>query len=204
AYVSLLRREYALLRIKYELQPIPATAWRYLRLRPNSFPTIRIAQLAAMLHRTGQLFGKALVAADHREMINMFEVELSNYWRTHYRFGKEATAGKRRLGIATVRSILINTIAPALQAYGTYRMDERFGQRAAALLKALPPEDNKIIRRWAALGVDADTAAESQALLELKTSYCEPTRCTECALGCHLLAQGYESGGGPLLTLNAG
>lgn len=202
-YISLLRREYALLRVKHGLVPLPVAAWRYLRLRPNNFPTIRIAQLAAMLHRTGQLFGKSLAAADARELCNMFEVKLSNYWRSHYRFGKEGNAGERRLGTSTVHSILINTIAPALIAYGEQRADERFGERAFGLLRDLPAEDNLVIRKWAALSWAAADAADSQALLALKTSYCDRKRCLECAIGCQLLARPYtREEDGPRLTLN--
>ena len=202
-YVTLLRREYALLQTKHELRPIPATAWRYLRLRPNNFPTVRIAQFAAMLHRTGQLFGKSLAAADTRELINMFEVSLSNYWREHFRFGKTAKPAARRLGDGTVKSILINTVAPALYAYGRQRGDERYEQRAFDLLRKLPPESNIILRKWSQLGWDAEHAADSQALLELKKNYCTPVRCTDCAIGCHVLSRNYDQGGHePLLTLN--
>lgn len=202
-YITLLRREYKLLRVKHTLRPIPAAAWRYLRLRPNNFPTIRIAQLAAMLHRTGQLFGKSLAAADARELMNMFEVKLSNYWRTHYRFGKEGKAGERKLGTSTIRSLLINTIVPAMVAYAEQRGVDQFRERALDLLRELPAEDNVVLREWKRLGYDATNAAESQALLELKTNYCEPKRCLSCALGCELLAKPYtREDDEPLLTLN--
>jgi len=203
-YIALLRREYALLRTKHNLRPLPVTAWRYLRLRPNNFPTIRIAQLAAMLYRTGQLFGKALAAADAKEMTNMFEVELSNYWRTHFRFGKEGRPGRRRLGTTTIHSILINTIAPALVAYGEHRSDDRFQKRAQELLQNLPAEENSIVRQWNRIGIPARHAADSQALLQLKKQYCEKTRCTDCRIGCQLLKQQYYANedDGPLLTIN--
>jgi hypothetical protein len=156
-----------------------------------------------MLHRTGQLFGKSLAAADARELKNMFVVKLSNYWRAHYRFGKLGKAGERRLGAATIRSILINTIAPALIAYGDQRGDLRFGERAFALLRELPAERNVVLEKWAELGMKAANAAESQALLELKLGYCEPRRCTSCAIGCQILVKPYEKEGDePLLTLN--
>jgi hypothetical protein len=202
-YLTLLRREYQLLRVKHNLRPLPIAAWKYLRLRPNNFPTIRIAQLAAMLHRTGQLFGKALAAADAKELQNMFEVKLSNYWRTHYRFGKEGKTGERRLGVSTIRSILINTIAPALTAYADQRSDDRFRERALEILRSLPAEDNAVLRKWSGLGYTAENAADSQALLELKTNYCAASRCTDCAIGCQLLSQPYNAEEeGPLLTLN--
>ena len=202
-YVTLLRREYELLTAKHQLTPIPVTAWRYLRLRPNNFPTIRIAQLAAMLFRTGQLFGKSLAATNAREMSNMFEVELSNYWRSHYRFGKEVPAGKRRLGTGSVHSILINTIVPALIAYGEYRSSTRFRDRALAVLRELPAEENRIVRQWSRIGMPAADAAESQALLDLKANFCTQSRCLDCAIGCQVLNQTYRTGSdGPLLTLN--
>lgn len=202
AYVTLLRREYQLLQVKYQLRPVPVTAWRYLRLRPNNFPTIRIAQLATMVFRTGQLFGKSLAAASPKELANMFEVELSNYWRTHYRFGKEGQAGRRKLGTVMVHSILINTVAPALVAYSKHRLDERYEDRALDILRGLPAENNKVIRKWSALGLKPENAADSQALLQLKQNYCEKTRCTDCAIGCKLLATTYASDSGPLLSIN--
>lgn len=201
-YVTLLRREYTLLRVKHALRPLPGTAWRYLRLRPNNFPTVRIAQLAAMLHRTGQLFGKTLAAANGREMANMFEVKLSNYWRTHYRFGKAGKPGERRLGKSSIHSILINTIAPALLAYGTARLDERYRHRAEELLRSLPPEENRIVRQWRKLGLRAENAADSQAMLQLKNEYCAASRCLECAIGCQLLSRPYGPAQGPLLSVN--
>lgn len=203
AYLSLLRREYKVLKVKHQLRPIPSTAWRFLRLRPNAFPTIRIAQLAAMLHRTGQLFGKSLAAADSQELMNMFEVNLSNYWRTHFRFGKAGANSNRRLGKTTIQSILINTIAPALAAYGRHRVDSRFEEKALSVLRSLPSESNKVIRQWQQLGVNPQNASQSQALLQLKKEYCEKTRCISCAIGCQILNRRYnQEGDVPLLSLN--
>ncbi|MEM9528521.1 MAG: DUF2851 family protein [Bacteroidota bacterium] len=202
-YLNLLRREYLVLRGKHQLRPIPVTVWRFLRLRPNAFPTIRIAQLAAMLHRTGQLFGKSLAAADSRELMNMFEVSLSNYWRRHFRFGKEVANSNRRLGKATIQGILINTITPALAAYGQHRVDERLEVRALQVLRSLPAEQNKVIRQWQQLGVNPASASDSQALLQLKQGYCEKTRCTSCAIGCVILNRRYnQEDDAPLLSLN--
>ncbi|MTB49650.1 DUF2851 family protein [Lewinella sp. W8] len=202
-YTILLKREYALLRTKYGLTPLPAAAWRFLRMRPNGFPTVRIAQLAALLHRTGQLFSKALAATDQRELMNMFDVKLSNYWRSHYRFGVATETKDRRLGDDMVRSILINAVAPALEAYGRARKEGKYRNRAVSLLRALPAEDNSVIRRWRALGWTAGNAADSQALLSLKKEYCSRSRCLECPVGQEVLGQTYrKDGDGPILSLN--
>ena len=201
AYVTRLRREYALLKVKHDLRPIPATVWRFLRMRPNNFPTVRLAQLACLYHRSGQLFGKALAAADETELRNMFVVELSNYWRDHYRFGATTQRRTGRLGESAIRSLLINAVAPAYFAYGVHRADERYREKAVSLLETLPPEQNAVIRHWQKLGWEARTAAESQALLEQKTAYCEATRCTSCAVGCALLNRTTDDDA-PLLSVN--
>ncbi|MBB4080625.1 hypothetical protein GGR28_003260 [Lewinella aquimaris] len=201
AYLTQLRREYALLRVKHDLRPIPATAWRFLRMRPNNFPTVRIAQLACLYYRSGQLFGKALAAANERELRNMFDVSLSNYWRTHYRFGTPADASDRRLGEQAVRSILINAVVPAYFTYGRLRSDQRYHDRSIELLEALPPERNQVVKKWRELGWAAADAGESQALLELKKNYCDATRCTSCTIGCRIMGRS-DPGAAPLLTVN--
>ncbi|PPK88829.1 uncharacterized protein DUF2851 [Neolewinella xylanilytica] len=200
-YVNRLRREYALLRVKYGLQPIPATAWRFLRMRPNNFPTVRIAQLACLYHRSAQLFGKMLAASGERELRNMFSVSLSNYWKDHYRFGKVAKRVERRLGDTAIRSILVNAVVPAYFAYGLHRSDDRYREKAVDLLEAQPAEKNAIVANWKKLGWPARSAAESQAQIELKQAYCAPTRCTSCVVGCAILNRD-DPNDAPLLTVH--
>jgi hypothetical protein len=199
-YSKLLLREYKLLQTKYQLRPLPPAVWRYLRLRPANFPTIRIAQLARLLTTTGQLFGKTLAAASTKELENMYTVELSNYWREHFRFGKVVERSSRKLGIGSVRSLLINTVAPMLDLYGKLRDNERYRLRALEILRDLPGEQNQLIRKWAANGMKANNAADSQALLELKRYYCDRSRCLECQIGCAVLKR--TDGPAPLLSLN--
>lgn len=199
-YAILLRREYQLLATKYDLRPLPAAVWRYLRLRPANFPTLRIAQLARFMTTGGQAFSKILVAANPRELQEMFTVELSNYWRNHYRFGKQVERSKRRLGTQTIQSILINTVVPMLELYGQLRDKELPRTKARSILRELPPEDNSILRQWAKLGWRADSAAASQSLLELQRQYCYPKRCLDCSIGAAILDR--KDTPPPRLTIN--
>lgn len=202
-YPQLLAREYALLQRKYNLQPLAATAWKFMRLRPANFPTVRLAQLAMLLHRTGHLAGKVLAAAQLREIYNMFELELGGYWRQHYRFGTPATrkhAGT--LGPTTLRLFLINAIIPFIFLYGQERDDPRFRQRALDWLAALPAEDNRQIRQWKKLGWPARSALQSQALLELKHKWCEAGRCLDCSVG-HVILNRSDEDEGPTVLLTA-
>ncbi|MEM1216873.1 MAG: DUF2851 family protein, partial [Bacteroidota bacterium] len=182
-----LQREYRFLRKKYQLQLLPQTLWKFMRMRPANFPTVRLAQWATLLFRTGQLFSKMLAAQNLREIENAFEVELSNYWQTHYRLEREGKRSTKRLGKTHVHLLVINIIAPFLFLYGKEMGDERYQDRALDLLEAVPAERNHVLDNWKKLGVKVPKAAQSQGLLHLKKHYCEEKRCLECAIGCHIL-----------------
>ncbi len=182
-YPLSLQREYRFLQKKYQLAPIPAVSWKFLRLRPANFPTIRIAQLAALCFQASSMFSKALAARNIREVENLFDVKLSNYWWTHYSFGKESPRKQKALGRDTIHLIVINTIAPFLFLYGQRKGETRFQEKALEFLENLRPENNAVISRWKELSMPADSAFHTQALLQLKNEYCDHRRCLECAIG---------------------
>lgn len=200
-YVEKLHREHRLLAAKYELRPLPGQSWKYMRLRPANFPTVRLAQLATLLHQTSNLFSKALAAANVRELEHMFELKLSNYWRTHYRFGKPGKRSDKTLGRDTIHLLISNVIAPFLFLYGQERDDLRYRDRALSLLEQLPAEQNRVIRNWQRLAMPAANAMHSQALLQLKKHYCDQRRCLECAIGNQILNR-TATQAGPFLTAN--
>lgn len=186
-YPQKLQAEYQFLRVKYKLQPMLATHWKFMRMRPANFPSIRLAQWATLIFRTGQLFSKILVAKNLKEIENAFAVELSNYWQTHFRFDKESKKSQKNLGKKSVHLLVINIIAPFLFLYGKERGIEAYKNRALDLLEAVPGERNHIISAWNRLGIMAPQAAQTQALLQLKNNYCQQKRCLECAIGCNIL-----------------
>lgn len=183
AYWERLRAEYAFLRNKFGLTPMDGTVWKFLRMRPQNFPTIRMAQLAA-LYVEGELNLSAVIAAaDIKSLTALFAAEVSNYWHTHYTFGRESTPSDKRLRKATAYRLLLNAVCPVLFAYGRYVGKEEYCERAFAFLEQLPPEDDHIVRRWAVAGVEAQHAADSQALNQLYSAYCQRKDCLRCAIG---------------------
>jgi len=56
-------------------------------------------------------------------------------------------------------------------------------------LELLPAEHNTITRTWAQLGETIKDAARSQALIQLKTHYCDKHRCTDCQIGHAVIAE---------------
>ena len=186
-YPNQLKKEYDFLRKKYNLTPIASTLWKYMRMRPANFPSVRIAQFATLIFRTGHLFSKMLVAKNLKEIEHAYVVELSNYWQTHFRFDKESKKSTKTLGKARIHLLVINIIAPFLFLYGKEKDDQQYKDRALQLLEDIPAERNTIISQWNELGLDAEQAAQSQALLQLKNHYCDKKRCLDCAIGCNIL-----------------
>ncbi len=178
-----LSREYRHLANKYGLTPLPVSQWKFLRLRPASFPTLRLAQFAALIHQSAHLCSNLLAANNVKEIENLFDLQPSPYWLEHFQFGKVSAKREKRLGRDFVHLLIINTIVPFLFHYGKTKGLDEPQKRALALLEALPPEANTLVNGWRALGVSTRHAFQTQALIHLKTRYCDQKRCLECAVG---------------------
>ena len=185
AYYNSLQTEFRFLKTKHELRPMDKSLWKFARLRPYNFPTLRIAQMAALLHRCDNLFDAVLRASDLREHTALFEdVRASEYWDTRYVFGKaSAKALPKRIGHTAAELIALNVTVPFIFAYASHRGDDDLREKALNLLEQFKPESNAIIRDWASAGIIASSASESQALLHLYSQYCIPKKCLQCAVG---------------------
>ncbi|MEM9823929.1 MAG: DUF2851 family protein [Bacteroidota bacterium] len=187
SYPKKLKKEYLFLQQKYRLKNGLKESWKYLRLRPANFPTVRIAQFAQLIFQSNHLFSKALAIQNEKEIHHMFDLKVGPYWSNHYVFDKASIKKKKSLGSPTIRLIIINTICPFLFYYGQYTGNEIYQEKALDLLEQLPPEKNKIIQQWENLGLNPVSAHQSQALLQLKNEYCNPRKCLNCAIGNTLL-----------------
>lgn len=186
-YVQSLVREYRFLQHKYQLHPLAASQWKFFRLRPSNFPTVRIAQLAALLYRAPLLFSAVLDTPKLQDLEKLFEVEHSPYWTTHYRFGQPSPARRKSLSKAFIHALIVNAVVPFLFHYGREKSLVVYRNQALYLLDVLSPESNAILEKWGDLGLKPKNAAQAQGLIHLKTRYCQMLRCLECAIGTALL-----------------
>jgi len=183
SYGAQLISEYEFLKKKYGLVPMDPGQWKFLRLRPSNFPTIRIAQLAQLIHKNSLLFSSILEKEDLKDFENLFSVGVSEYWNTHYTFDRLSPAQSKPLGESARLNILINTVVPVLFAYGRFTNEEKYKNRAIRFLEEIPPEENTVISQWKALGVTVDNSARTQSLLHLKNTYCNLKKCLFCSVG---------------------
>lgn len=184
---QLLQKEFTFLKSKFKLKPLDPSGWKFMRLHPPNFPTIRISQFANLMHRSSHLFSKILEADSIKELTCLIETETSEYWQTRYRFDKLSFKRKKTLGHDSINTILINTVVPFVFVYGKEKGEEKYCGRALDFLEKLEPENNSILAKWNAIGVPSKNAYETQALLQLKNEYCSKKRCLECAIGNALL-----------------
>jgi hypothetical protein len=185
-YHHQLKTTYKYLSHKYKLQPIPNKQFSFFRMRPNNFPTIRIAQLVALFHKHQNLFSKLIAMQDLKDFYALFSVEIPLFWKTHYNFESISKSSPKKLTKSFVDLLIINTIIPLKFLYqkSSQEIDEEF---FLEILKKMKPEKNNIISKFSDIGVAAKNALETQALLELKNNYCAPKRCLECAIGSSIL-----------------
>lgn len=181
-----LQQEYRWLADLHGLRPVPVAAWKFGRLRPPNFPTVRLAQWAKLLSGTAQGYDGLLAQDDPAAVRALLDVEATGYWKDHYRPGHPSDTKPKRLGQAMADGLLINAIVPYLFAMGRIRGHQPWEDRALTLMERLPAERNSIVREWGALGVKAGSAGQGQALIELRNRYCTEHRCLACAIGVQL------------------
>jgi len=181
-YVELLRKEYYFLQGKYKIKPILMPI-HFLRMRPGNFPTVRLAQLAMLIHGSAHLFSRIKDADSGKLIKKWFDITANDYWHYHYRFEETSVFKKKRLGESMIDNIMINTVVPVLFCYGNYHSEQVYKDRSFEWLAEIAPEINSITKGFQRIGIENRTAYDSQALIELKSEYCDNKRCLACPIG---------------------
>ncbi len=188
-YYHLLQREYRILSQKYNLSPkkLARAQWRFMRLRPANFPTIRLAQLGALVVQRKNIFSGIFESEAYAPLLELFSVTQSDYWQEHYQFNRMASQSVAGLGESSIENIVINSVVPLLIAYAKYTDAQPMVERALNILQQIPAENNAITKAWKQLDFPAATAFDSQAQIELYNNFCQRRNCLNCAIGASLL-----------------
>ncbi|MDR0560412.1 MAG: DUF2851 family protein [Prevotellaceae bacterium] len=183
-YFNSLKSEYSYLKSKHELAPMDRALWKFSKLRPGNFPSIRIAQIAALLHKYQSLWDIIVPLNNINDIYSIFDVKASEYWDSHYVFGKMSQKkSAKKIGKDSVNIIIINAVSLMLFVYAIYRNNESMREKSLHFLEITDAESNSIISEWSACGIIPVNALESQALLHLKNEYCLHRKCLKCAIG---------------------
>ncbi len=175
---------------KYNLRPMSPTYWKFSRLRPSNFPTIRIALLARLFHKQKHLFSASMSATNLKELQGLFAISIKEgFWKNHYVLKKTSKPVDKSFGRDAVYNLLINVVIPFKFIYANYVGKPSLKEEALELLESLNPEKNKITRSWEKLGLSSNSAYDTQALIYLKQQYCEQYRCLECKIGHYIISR---------------
>jgi hypothetical protein len=182
-YFDKLRKEYDYLAHKFSLRPIDSSLWKFLRMRPANFPSIRIAELANLYYHGRTSLSQLVECESIKDVYELLDTEVTPYWQTHFVFGAPTKKQEKSLSKASKDLLVINTVVPMLFAYGRHRFDDRLCDRSFDFLEQLKPEKNHIVEKWLACGMSVSTAGDSQALIQLKKEYCDKRDCLRCRIG---------------------
>ncbi len=185
-YAKDLQGRYTYMTRKYQLNDAAINNVEFFRHRPDNFPTIRLSQLGQLYHSSQNLFSKIAGAATLDELYNVFNIQASAYWQTHYRFDKESPKKRKPLSHSFIDLLIINTVIPFKFAYGR-SIGKDNTEQLVALMRQLAPEKNAITDKFRLFKMIVESAYDSQSLLQLKNEYCNHKRCLQCALGLELL-----------------
>ena len=179
-YPKKLRRVYLFYKGKYKLEALKHQQWNFFRLRPNSFPTLRISYLADFVLKSASIFDALFQYKDLKSLLPFFNLDLSSYWEFHYLFDRKSKRRSLHLGDATRNSIIINAILPFCFFYAKQHSNESMMMRVLETFKDLKCEKNKIVRNFKEAGVKGRSAITSQGLIHLYQNYCIPRNCLNC------------------------
>ncbi len=188
-YIKNLQERYQYLKYKYQLQPAKERP-KFFRLRPDNFPSLRLAEFAAVYHQQPQLFQNLISAKSKNEIYKIFEIKLTEFWKTHYSLTKQSKPKTKRLSQNFIDLLIINTLIPLKFCHQKQTANELSNDELFELISSLKPERNRKVDVFEDLRPKTNqNALHSQALLQLKTEYCDKNYCLKCHLGKRILNQ---------------
>jgi len=188
AYFISLSKEYSFLKQKFGLENKHVLPLQFFRLRPPNFPTIRLSQLANLYHQHQNIFSKIIETDTLEDFYKLFNVETSEFWKTHYTFKKESNPTSKGITKSFTDLLLINTILPLKFCYAK-QMGHDIDSTILQLASEIHSEKNSVIDAFNRLKKISKSALQSQSLLQLKTEYCDKNKCLQCAIGNALLTK---------------
>ena len=186
SYFQQLKNEYDFLTQKFNLSNTYVLPLQFFRLRPPNFPTIRLSQLASLYHKQPNLFSRILAHNTLDEIYKLFEVSTSPFWKTHYTFQNNSKSSEKRLTKSFINLLVINTIIPIKFSYAKQK-GQVIDEQIITIITNIASEKNSIIEAYNSLKKVSHTALDSQALIQLKTEYCDKHQCLKCAIGNSIL-----------------
>lgn len=192
AYFIELEKEFRYMKNQFQLQELKTAMWKFSKTRPWNFPTIRLAQLAALLHKNPRIIQEIFRAESRKELENIFDCELSPYWQNHFSPGKKSKVKQDQISKDFKKQIIINAVIPLIVWDAIQHQKSELIHKAMDLLQSLPFENNKVSRIFSTDSIPKNNALDSQAGYHQLHRFCHKKLCLQCKVGAHILRSDSE------------
>lgn len=187
-YVQKLQNDYEFLANKFRLMPLDKGVFKFSRMRPYSFPTVRLMQLASLYSSYQNLFAYLMGSRSFEKIRAVFkDLEYPLFWNNHFTLEKDSNRKTvKSISDDLIERLIINVVIPVKFVYSN-SLGADSSEELIEWMRELPAEKNSVIDGYAQLGLKAENAFESQAYLELKKHFCNEKKCLNCAIGVQIL-----------------
>lgn len=179
-----------LLNLKYASPVMQKSEWRFFAMRPTSYPTIKIAQLADLFHREKNIFSKIVEATCIEDLQSLFHCQASSYWDNRFHFDQVSPqVSVKKISASTIHHLIINAAIPIYFTWHHRNGNANGINNVFDFLAQLPPEINSVTLPYMKKGMVNKSAYDSQAISGLKTHFCTPKKCLSCSIGNQILSK---------------
>lgn len=187
-YALELKKEFNYLKRLHQLHELNSGIFKWAKVRPANFPTLRLAQFAAIACSSSALFSSILKGNIVFVASLLEKAHVNAYWKNHFRFDEQAQNNFTKIGKNTLQTLIVNAVAPLLFAYGKSVGNDEISEEALEILRTQKAEKNAVVAMFSAQGIGAKNALDSQGLIQLKTNYCDRKKCLQCSIGNKILS----------------
>ncbi|MGE5436315.1 MAG: DUF2851 family protein [Syntrophothermus sp.] len=186
------------LKLGYDGKMFKETDWKFAKLRPTNFPTIRLAGGARMIHKLineniiGKMISDFANINEFRELKNQLRnlilIEADGYWKEHYILNQKSKESlKYFVGVARADEIIVNVIFPVIAVYFDMFNKKNLFQKVVKLYANFyQTTENTLVNDVATTLKLNDAWKRSifyQGMIELFRNYCSKDKCSECVIG---------------------
>ncbi len=197
-YLRTLTETWTSIKDKYDGAYFNNTKWHFFKLRPQNFPTVRIAGGSRILDRLmkDNLFEKILLTFSNgdrpKKSVTMLRdlliVKADGFWSSHYVIGKDSNVDiKYFVGISRADEIIVNVVLPIIAVYFELFMNEDASRRVKDLyLNFRQKSSNQVANQVSGtlgLGDPNIRSVYTQGMIELFRNYCVKEKCLQCKIG---------------------
>lgn len=184
----------------YKGELLNISEWQFFRLRPENFPTRRIAGAATLVEQiiSDNIF-KSIIqviqtdSMDHTEKLkiifSLLTIKANGFWENHYTFAESASKPMKLLiGKERAIELMINVIIPISLLYARIFKKTNVRKNALSLFENIKSsKSNAVLKiideQLVKSRFKLDTASLYQGAVQLYKYYCSEEKCNDCAIG---------------------